>query len=311
MIELLIMHRKRKIHKQKLPSALRGGACPFFLGQCATGFSAGTPATDMIDYSVMDIHELRDKQGFISDMDGVIYHGNRLIPGAGELVAWLENNGKKYLFLTNSSQRSPREISQKLGRLGIHVTEEHFYTSAMATASFLRSQCPGGSAYVIGEPALTNALYDAGFTMNDSNPDYVVVGETSAYTYDRICHAVALVNRGARLIGTNPDTTGPVESGIIPATGALMAPIEMATAARAYYVGKPNPVMMRIALQMVECRREDTIIIGDRMDTDIVAGIEAGIETVLVQTGVTTRAGMAQFAYRPSLILESIAEIPG
>lgn len=258
----------------------------------------------------MNIQELRDKQGFISDMDGVIYHGNRLIPGAEELVAWFESNDKKYIFLTNNSQRSPRELSQKLDRLGIHVGERHFYTSAMATAAFLESQCPGGSAYVIGEPALTNALYEAGFTMNDSNPDYVVVGETSNYTYDRICHAVALVNNGSRLIGTNPDTTGPVEQGIIPATGALMAPIEMATGAKAYYVGKPNPVMMRSTLKMLECRRENSIIIGDRMDTDIIAGIEAGIKTVLVQTGVTTLESMRQFAYRPSLVLRSIAEIP-
>ena len=259
----------------------------------------------------MDIQELRNKQGFILDMDGVIYHGNRLIPGADVLVAWLERNKKKYLFLTNSSQRSPRELSQKLERLSVQVAEEHFYTSAMATAAFLLSQCPTGSAYVIGEPALANALYDAGFTMNDSNPDYVVVGETSTYTYDRICKAVSLVNKGARLIGTNPDTTGPVESGIVPATGALMAPIEMATGVKAYYVGKPNPVMMRIALQKVECRREDTIIIGDRMDTDIVAGIEAGIETVLVLTGVTIdEEGINKFAYRPSLVLPSIASIP-
>jgi len=257
----------------------------------------------------MTIEELREKQAFISDMDGVIYHGNRIIPGAAEFVAWLEKQGKKYLFLTNSSQRSPRELSQKLERLGIQVAEEHFYTSAMATAAFLAHQCPGGSAYVIGEPALANALYDAGFTMNDSNPDYVVVGETSAYTYDRICEAVNLVRKGARLIGTNPDVTGPVESGIIPATGSLMAPIEMSTGARAYYVGKPNPIMMRTALEKVSCRREDTVIIGDRMDTDMVAGIEAGMETVLVLTGVTDRENMNEFAYRPSLILDSVANI--
>ena len=257
----------------------------------------------------MDIHELSKKQGIISDMDGVIYHGNRLIPGAEAFIEWLEQSEKKYLFLTNSSQRSPRELSQKLSRLGVHVAEEHLYTSAMATAAFLHSQCPGGSVYVIGEPALVNTLCDAGFSMSDSDPDYVVVGETSTYTYDRICKAVSLVNKGARLLGTNPDTTGPVESGIVPATGALMAPIEMATGVKAYYVGKPNPVMMRTALQKVECRREDTIIIGDRMDTDIVAGIEAGIETVLVLTGVTTEEGIKEFAYRPSLVLASIAAI--
>ena len=254
----------------------------------------------------MTIEELRDKAGFVSDMDGVIYHGDRLIPGVKKLVQWLETNKKRYVFLTNSSQRSPRELSLKLARLGVEVGEQHFYTSAMATATFLASQCPGGSAYVIGDPALSNALYESGFTMNDSDPDYVVVGETSAYSYERICEAVALVNKGARLIGANPDTT---EDGIVPATGALMAPIEMATGAKAYYVGKPNPLMMRIALQKVECRREDTVILGDRMDTDIVAGIEAGIESVLVLTGVSTAESIKQFAYRPSLILDSVAEI--
>jgi NagD protein len=182
----------------------------------------------------MDIAELRTKPAFISDMDGVIYHGNRLIPGAASFVDWLERENKQYLFLTNSSQRSARELSQKLERLGISVSDEHFYTSAIATASFLEKQCPGGSAYVIGEPALANALYNVGFTMNDSNPDYVVVGETSSYTYDTICKAVSLVRNGARLIGTNPDVTGPVEGGIVPATGSLMAPIEMSTGAKAY-----------------------------------------------------------------------------
>jgi NagD protein len=258
----------------------------------------------------MTIEQLREKRALIFDMDGVIYHGDRLIPGAAALIAWLDHTGKRYLFLTNSSQRSARELSQKLRRLGVGVDPHHFYTSAMATAAFLSGQCPSGSAYVIGEPALTNALYEAGFTMDDSRPDYVVVGETSTYTYDRICRAVSLVNRGARLIGTNPDTTGPVEDGIVPATGALMAPIEMATGARAYYVGKPNPVMLRTALQKVGSRREDTAIVGDRMDTDIVAGVEAGIDAVLVLSGVTSREATPRFAYRPSLILDSVADIP-
>jgi len=256
------------------------------------------------------VEELREKVGFISDMDGVIYHGSRLIPGADALVGWLEQQEKKYLFLTNSSQRSPRELSRKLARFGVDVAVEHFYTSAMATAAFLKNQCPGGSVYVIGEPALSNALYDAGFSMNEVDPDYGVVGETASYTYERICEAVSLVNRGARLIGTNPDTTGPVEGGVIPATGSLMAPIEMATGCKAYYIGKPNPVMMRTALQKVGCRREETVIIGDRMDTDIVAGIEAGIETVLVLSGVSSLGGIKQFAYRPSLVLDSVAAIP-
>jgi NagD protein len=255
------------------------------------------------------IDQVRSKAGFIIDMDGVIYHGNRLIPGVTEFIRWLEGQGKKYLFLTNSSQQSPRELQQKLARLGIEVGEEHFYTSALATAAFLKSQQPGGSAFVIGESGLLNALYDAGFTMNDVNPDYVVVGESKTYTYDKITHAIRLVLGGAKLIGTNPDVTGPTDQGLIPATGALMAPIELATGAKAYYVGKPNPLIMRHALKKIDCRREDAAIIGDRMDTDIIAGIESEIETVLVLTGVTAENDLKRFAYRPHHILKDVGEI--
>ncbi len=252
---------------------------------------------------------IEDKPGFICDMDGVIYHGSVLLPGAGEFVRWLAAADKRYLFLTNSSERSPRELSARLRRMGLAVGAEHFYTSAMATAAFLASQCPGGSCYVIGEPGLMNALDQAGLSIDDVSPDYVVVGETSTYNYDRITRAVSLVRKGARLIGTNPDLTGPIENGIIPATGALVAPIELASGRKAYYTGKPNPLMMRSALQKLGCRREDTVIIGDRMDTDIIAGIEAGITTVLVLTGVTTEADMKQFAYRPHYVFQSIGDI--
>ncbi len=255
------------------------------------------------------IERLRGKPGFIIDMDGVIYHGNRLIAGAVEFVVWLEERKKKYLFLTNSSERSPRELSQKMARLGMQVDERHFYTSALATAAFLASQKPGGSAFAIGESGLTNALYDAGFTMNDVNPDYVVVGESRMYTYDKITHAIRLVLGGAKLVGTNPDLTGPGEGGIVPATGALMAPIELATGSRAYYVGKPNPLIMRHALKKLDCRREDAVIVGDRMDTDIIAGIESEIETVLVLSGVTTEAEMRRFAYRPHHVLRDVGAI--
>lgn len=257
----------------------------------------------------MEASSIREKSGFICDMDGVIYHGNALLPGAAPFVNWLRTSGKRYLFLTNSSERSPRELSERLRRMGLEVEGEHFYTSAMATAGFLASQCPGGSCYVIGEPGLTNALYEAGFTLNDVSPDYVVIGETSSYTYDRITHAIGLVRRGARLIGTNPDVTGPVENGIVPATGALMAPIELASGRSAYYPGKPNPVMMRNALQKLGCRREETAIVGDRMDTDIVAGTEAGITTVLVLSGVTDRDEIERFAYRPHRVLDSVGDI--
>jgi NagD protein len=252
---------------------------------------------------------IEEKPGFISDMDGVIYHGNRLLPGAEAFVEWLKASGKKFLFLTNSSQRSPRELSEKLHRMGLEVPTEHFYTSAMATAAFLSSQCPGGSCYVIGDPGLTNALYAAGFSMNDISPDYVVVGETASYNYQVVKHAVSLVLNGARLIGTNPDMTGPMEHGIVPATGALVAPIEMASGQKAYFAGKPNPLMMRSALQALGCRREESVIVGDRMDTDIIAGIEAGIETVLVLSGVTQADDINNFPYKPHHILNSVADI--
>jgi len=252
---------------------------------------------------------IRDKRGFICDMDGVLYHGDKLIPGSKEFVQWLADRGKRYLFLTNSSQKSPRELSEKLKRLGLTVGVEHFYTSAMATAAFLVSQHPGGTAYVIGEPGLTNALYEAGFSIDDVSPDYVVVGETSTYNYDRISRAVLLVRNGARLIGTNPDVTDRAEEGIIPATGSLVAPIELASGRKAYYTGKPNPLMMRTGLHRLGCRREETVIIGDRMDTDIIAGIEAGIETVLVLTGVTSEKDLEEFAYRPDHVVRSVGDL--
>jgi NagD protein len=239
-------------------------------------------------------------------MDGVIYHGNHLLTGAKDFVLWLKHHGKKFLFLTNSSERAPRELQQKMARLGIEVPQENFYTSALATAGFLASQCPGGTAYVIGEAGLTNALYEQGLSMNDVNPDYVVVGDTRTYSYERIERAVELVRNGARLIGTNPDLTGPAERGIVPSTGALIAPIELATGRKAYFVGKPNPLMMRHALKKLACRREDTVIVGDRMDTDIIAGIEAEIEPVLVLSGVTDREELAGFAYSPAYVIEGV-----
>jgi len=257
-----------------------------------------------------NLDQIRSKSAFIIDMDGVIYHGNRLLRGAVELVAWLRAKEKKFLFLTNSSERSPAELSQKLGRLGIAVEPEHFYTSALATAAFLASQRPGGSAFVIGEPGLISALYDAGYTMNNVNPDYVVVGESRSYNLETLEKAVRLVNAGARLIGTNPDMTGPTEQGIVPATGALIAPIELSTGNKAYFIGKPNPLMMRQALKALGATREMTAIIGDRMDTDMIAGIETEIETILVLSGVTKIEDISKFAYAPRHVLEGVFEIP-
>lgn len=258
-----------------------------------------------------DLSALRNKNAFICDMDGVIYHGNRIIPNVPEFVRWLRENGKDFLFLTNSSERSPRELAQKLGRMGLEVDESHFYTSALATASFLASQCNGGSVYVIGEPGLTFALYEAGFSMNDVNPDYVVFGETRSLNYEKIEKAVKLVMNGAKLIGTNSDLTAPAENGIIPACRALVSPIEMTTGKSAYFVGKPNPLMMRHALKKLGCHRVDAAIIGDRMDTDIVAGIESELDTVLVLSGVSTLETVNKFPYRPKYILRDVGEIAG
>lgn len=273
------------------------------MGLCFTGWS-GT-----VRLIMNERHVILEKNGFIIDMDGVIYHGSRLLPGAERFVAWLQQNGKGFLFLTNSSERSQRELREKLLRMGMDVAEEHFYTSALATAAFLVSQKPGGSVYVIGQPGLINALYDAGFAMNNVNPDYVVVGESPSYNFDNITQAIRLVVKGAKLIGTNSDLTGPTEEGIVPATGALITPIEKATGCKAYFVGKPNPLIMRHALRTLGCKREETAIIGDRMDTDIVAGIESGIETVLVLSGVTTRAEMARYAYQPRYVAENLAAL--
>lgn len=253
---------------------------------------------------------LRNKKGFICDMDGVIYHGERLLPGVKEFVEWLYAEKKKFLFLTNASGKAPRELQIKLARMGLEVDESHFYTSALATANFVRSQAPGCSAYIIGAPGLFNALYEAGITTNSVDPDYVIVGETSNYNYESICKAVNFVRAGAKLIGTNTDLTGPSENGIIPACRALVAPIELATGKSAYFVGKPNPLMMRTGLRMLGVHSEEAAIIGDRMDTDIIAGIESGLDTALVLSGVTDEEEMRKFPYRPRLVLNGVGDIP-
>lgn len=263
----------------------------------------------MLEVNEEILEQLRNKQGFISDMDGVIYDGNSILPGVKEFVDWLYKEDKPFLFLTNSSERSPRELRQKLARMGLDVDESHFYTSALATANFLKEQSPGCSAYVIGAPGLVNALYDVGITMNDVNPDYVVVGETDSYNYNMIIKAVQLVNKGARLIGTNPDMTGPSDMGIIPACQALISPIALSTGKTPYYVGKPNPLMMRTGLKMLNVHSADAVMIGDRMDTDVVAGMESGLMTVLVLSGVSTLENIKVFSYRPSIILNGVGDI--
>ena len=242
--------------------------------------------------TVSDRIDFNAKKGFICDMDGVIYHGNRILPGAAEFIEWLHSENKEYLFLTNNSGYTPRELNQKLTRLGLDVPEEHFYTSALATAAFLKEQAPGCSVFAIGEAGLLNALYDAGITMNDMNPDYVVVGE------------------GAKLIGANSDVSGPIENGIAPACRALISPIEMATGTRAYFCGKPNPLMMRTGLRLLNCHSAEAVMVGDRMDTDVISGMESGMSTVLVLSGVSSRDTLKTYAYRPTVVLDGVGDIP-
>ena len=253
--------------------------------------------------------QLRQKKGFICDMDGVIYHGNRLLPGVKEFVDWLYREEKNFLFLTNSSERSPKELQQKLRRMGLDVDESHFYTSALATARFISSQAPGCSAYVIGGAGLIMALHDEGITMNDVDPDYVIIGEGNSYNYENILRAVRLVLKGARLIGTNSDLTGPSEDGIIPACRAMIAPIEMATGKQAYFCGKPNPLMMRTGLKRLGCHSAEAVMVGDRMDTDVISGMECGMSTVLVLSGISTEATLDEYAYRPSAVLDGVGDI--
>ncbi|NLB17081.1 MAG: HAD family hydrolase, partial [Clostridiales bacterium] len=224
-------------------------------------------------FKLIDFNTIK---GFICDMDGVIYHGNMILPGVTEFISWLKEENKQYLFLTNNSSHTPRELQQKLERMGLEVPEEHFYTSALATAAFLKNQSPGCTAYVIGEAGLLNALYDAGISMNDVNPDYVVVGEGKSYSLSTLTKATNLVLAGAKLVGANSDVSGPIENGISPACRALISPIEMATGKQAYFCGKPNPLMMRTGLRILGCHSAEAVMIGDRLDTDIISGMESG-----------------------------------
>lgn len=250
-----------------------------------------------------------EKKGFICDMDGVIYHGNKILPGVTDFINWLQRTGKEFLFLTNNSGSTPKELQQKLARMGLDVPEKHFYTSALATAAFLKEQSPGCSVYAIGEAGLFNALYDAGITMNDVNPDYVVMGEGKSYSLDSLTKATNLVLNGARLIGANSDVSGPIENGITPACRALVAPIEMATGTQAYFCGKPNPLMMRTGLKLLGCHSGEAVMVGDRMDTDVISGLESGMSTVLVLSGVSTMDTLKTYAYRPTVVLDGVGDI--
>ena len=255
------------------------------------------------------MEQIRKKLGFICDMDGVVYHGDKILPGVAEFVNWMIDNEKRFVFLTNSPEKTPHELSMKLARMGLEVDADHFYTSALATAAFLSNQKPGCTAYVIGEAALTKALYDQGIYMNDVNPDYVVVGETRSYSFEKIEKAIELVNKGAKLIGTNPDICGPTEKGIMPATGALIAPIELSTGKKAYFVGKPNPLMLRQGLRKINCHSSEIVFIGDRMDTDIIAGIESNVDTVLVLSGMHQMEDVDKFPFRPKYITGGVGDL--
>ena len=242
-------------------------------------------------------------------MDGVLVHEEKALPGAADFLAKLVEKQRRFLVLTNNSIFTPRDLAARLARTGLLVPEEAIWTSALATADFLATQLPGGSAYVIGEAGMTTALHEVGYTLTDADPDYVVLGETRTYSFEAITRAVRLIGRGARFIATNPDVTGPSPEGPLPATGSVAAMITRATGAEPYFVGKPNPMMFRSAMNRIEAHSESTIMVGDRMDTDVVAGIEAGLETILVLSGSTAASDVSRFPFRPSRILDSIADV--
>jgi 5'-nucleotidase len=248
-------------------------------------------------------------KAFLLDMDGVLVRGRQPVPGAQEFIARLIETRTPFLVITNNPLYTPRDLSHRLATEGMSIPEENLFTSAMATAQFLASQRPNGTAFVIGESGLTNALHQAGYTLSNKNPEYVVLGETNSYNIDQITQAIRLVAAGARFIATNPDPIGPSEHGITPACGAMAALVERATGVKPYFIGKPNPLMMRRALATLGAHSESTIMVGDRMDTDVVAGMEAGMETILVLSGVTRQEEVERYPYRPTRILPSVAAI--
>jgi NagD protein len=246
---------------------------------------------------------------WLTDMDGVLVHENDALPGAAELIQQWRDTETPFLVLTNNSIFTPRDLAARLRTSGLDVPEEAIWTSALATAAFCRSQIPGGSAFVIGEAGITTALHEAGFILTETDPDYVVVGETRNYSFEAITKAIRLIGSGARFIATNPDATGPSADGPLPATGAIAALITKATGREPYVVGKPNPMMFRSAMNRIGAHSENTGMIGDRMDTDIVAGIEAGLHTVLVLTGISDRTEIERYPFRPDEVLDGVFQL--
>lgn len=251
----------------------------------------------------------RAVKNYLTDMDGVLISGSKMLPGADVFIEELKEREIEFLVLTNNPVYTPGDLAHRLRALGLNVPAERIFTSAMATARFLQAQKPNGTAFVIGESGLTEAIHGVGYVITDIDPDYVVLGETHTYNLGRITKAIRLIAAGARFIATNPDPSGPSDEGIVPACGAMAALIEAASGKSPFYVGKPNPLMMRTALNYLDVHSEETVMIGDRMDTDIVAGVESGMETVLVLSGVTEREDVGRYPYQPTRIVESVDKI--
>ena len=253
--------------------------------------------------------QLEGLKNYLIDMDGVLISGNTLIPGADAFIQRLRERKAKFLLLTNNSRHTPRDLAFNLQNMGLNIDSECIFNSAMATARFLQTQKPGGTAFVIGESGLTSALHEIGYFITEHNPDYFVLGETLNYNFDQISRAIRLVLNGARFIATNPDASGPTESGIVPACGAMAALIQTATGVAPFFVGKPNPLMMRSALNYLGVHSEDTFMVGDRMDTDMIAGVQTGLGTILVLSGVTRLENVSRYPYNPTYIVNSVADI--
>ena len=267
-----------------------------------------TPSSDS---TVEELPQERPPWSFLMDMDGVLVHEEHIIPGAAEFIAELTRRRANFVVVTNNPIYTRRDLRARLLATGLDIPEDRIWTSALATAKFLHSQRPDGSAFVIGEVGLTTAMHEAGYVLTDRNPDYVVLGETRTYSFEAITTAIRLIDAGARFVATNPDPTGPSRAGLLPAAGAVAALIEKATGKKPYFVGKPNPLMMRSALRAMGAHSESTVMIGDRMDTDVIAGLEAGLATILVLTGISTLESVEQYPFRPSLVINSIADLIG
>ncbi|NTW42982.1 MAG: HAD family hydrolase [Anaerolineaceae bacterium] len=252
---------------------------------------------------------MNEPKNYLIDMDGVLVRGKTIIPGANEFINRLRKVNAKFLVLTNNSRFTARDLSYNFNMIGLDIHHESIFTSAMATARFVHSQRPEGKAFVIGESGLTTALHDLGYIITEHNPDYVILGETETLNQELFTKAIRLVAQGARFIATNPDASGPSEKGIVPGAGALAALIEKATGKNAFFVGKPNPLMMRSAIKYLGVHSENTIMVGDRMDTDIIAGVQSGMETILVLSGITQREDIDHYPYLPTYILDSVADI--